>query len=100
MARDFRIGPGASECGEELRPRPGALYRLCLRLGPGATHDVALWDRRPASVLRRRSALPRAVHMKVPERWLRSFCNPSIGTSQLAELLTMSGLEVESREAA
>ncbi|HEX5091323.1 MAG TPA: phenylalanine--tRNA ligase subunit beta [Burkholderiales bacterium] len=34
--------------------------------------------------------------MIVPERWLRSFCNPSLKTERLAELLTMSGLEVES----
>jgi len=38
--------------------------------------------------------------MRVPERWLRSFCNPPLEAGPLAELLTMSGLEVESREAA
>jgi phenylalanyl-tRNA synthetase beta chain len=34
--------------------------------------------------------------MIVPERWLRSFCDPRLKTVELAELLTMSGLEVES----
>lgn len=34
--------------------------------------------------------------MNVPEYWLRSLCNPSLKTEQLAQLLTMSGLEVES----
>ena len=34
--------------------------------------------------------------MNVPETWLRSFCDPSMKTDQLAQLLTMSGLEVES----
>jgi len=34
--------------------------------------------------------------MNVPEHWLRSFCDPSMKTEQLAHLLTMSGLEVES----
>ncbi|MGH8765420.1 MAG: YtpR family tRNA-binding protein, partial [Burkholderiales bacterium] len=34
--------------------------------------------------------------MNVPERWLRSFCNPPMKTEKLAHLLTMSGLEVES----
>lgn len=34
--------------------------------------------------------------MNVPEYWLRSLCNPSMKTEQLAQLLTMSGLEVES----
>ena len=33
--------------------------------------------------------------MNVPERWLRSFCDPSMKTDRLAQLLTMSGLEVE-----
>ena len=33
--------------------------------------------------------------MQFPESWLREFCNPPIGTKQLAEILTMAGLEVE-----
>ena len=33
--------------------------------------------------------------MQFPESWLREFCNPPIGTQELAELLTMAGLEVE-----
>jgi phenylalanyl-tRNA synthetase beta chain len=33
--------------------------------------------------------------MNVPEHWLRSFCDPSMKTDKLAQLLTMSGLEVE-----
>ena len=33
--------------------------------------------------------------MQFPESWLRAFCNPALTTQQLAELLTMSGLEVE-----
>jgi phenylalanyl-tRNA synthetase beta chain len=39
--------------------------------------------------------------MQFPESWLREFCNPPITSEQLAELLTMSGMEVEdSRPAA
>ncbi len=34
--------------------------------------------------------------MQFPESWLREFCNPPLATEQLAELLTMSGMEVES----
>jgi phenylalanyl-tRNA synthetase beta chain len=34
--------------------------------------------------------------VNVPERWLRSFCNPSVKADRLAHMLTMSGLEVES----
>ena len=33
--------------------------------------------------------------MQFPESWLREFCNPAISTAQLAEVLTMAGLEVE-----
>ena len=33
--------------------------------------------------------------MQFPESWLREFCNPPVGTAQLAETLTMAGLEVE-----
>jgi phenylalanyl-tRNA synthetase beta chain len=34
--------------------------------------------------------------MQFPESWLREFCDPPLSTAQLAERLTMSGLEVES----
>ena len=33
--------------------------------------------------------------MQFPESWLREFCNPLMSTEQLAETLTMAGLEVE-----
>lgn len=34
--------------------------------------------------------------MQFPESWLREFCDPPLDTQQLADLLTMAGLEVES----
>src|SRR5450432_1895041 len=34
--------------------------------------------------------------MQFPESWLHEFCDPPIATAELAERLTMSGLEVES----
>ncbi|HTN27097.1 MAG TPA: phenylalanine--tRNA ligase subunit beta [Burkholderiales bacterium] len=34
--------------------------------------------------------------MIVPERWLRSFCDPAIDADALAHALTMAGIEVES----
>jgi len=34
--------------------------------------------------------------MQFPESWLREFCDPPLSTQALADLLTMSGLEVES----
>ena len=33
--------------------------------------------------------------MQFPESWLREFCNPPLNTQQLADALTMAGLEVE-----
>ena len=33
--------------------------------------------------------------MQFPESWLREFCNPPLTTSQLADVLTMGGFEVE-----
>ena len=33
--------------------------------------------------------------MQFPESWLRQFCDPPLSSSALAELLTMSGMEVE-----
>ena len=33
--------------------------------------------------------------MQFPESWLRTFCNPTLTTQQLADTLTMAGLEVE-----
>ncbi|HMW21836.1 MAG TPA: phenylalanine--tRNA ligase subunit beta [Burkholderiaceae bacterium] len=33
--------------------------------------------------------------MQFPESWLREFCNPDLSTQALADLLTMSGMEVE-----
>ena len=36
--------------------------------------------------------------MQFPESWLREFCNPPLSTEQLAQTLTMAGLEVEERK--
>ena len=33
--------------------------------------------------------------MQFPESWLREFCNPPLSTTELADTLTMAGLEVE-----
>ena len=37
--------------------------------------------------------------MQFPESWLREFCNPELTTQQLADILTMAGLEVEELQA-
>jgi phenylalanyl-tRNA synthetase beta chain len=36
--------------------------------------------------------------MQFPESWLREFCNPPLTSQQLADVLTMAGLEVEELE--
>jgi phenylalanyl-tRNA synthetase beta chain len=36
--------------------------------------------------------------MNVPESWLRSFCNPALSGRELADRLTMAGVEVEAYE--
>jgi phenylalanyl-tRNA synthetase beta chain len=36
--------------------------------------------------------------MQFPESWLREFCNPPLSTAELAETLTMAGLEVEAMD--
>ena len=33
--------------------------------------------------------------MQFPESWLREFCDPPLSTAELADVLTMAGLEVE-----
>ncbi|WP_332815372.1 phenylalanine--tRNA ligase subunit beta [Ramlibacter sp.] len=33
--------------------------------------------------------------MQFPESWLREFCNPPLSTNEIADVLTMGGLEVE-----
>ena len=38
--------------------------------------------------------------MQVPESWLRQFCNPDLSSEQIADRLTMAGLEVEDLQAA
>jgi phenylalanyl-tRNA synthetase beta chain len=38
--------------------------------------------------------------MQFPESWLREFCDPPLSTEALAELLTMSGMEVEALQPA
>jgi phenylalanyl-tRNA synthetase beta chain len=37
--------------------------------------------------------------MQFPESWLREFCDPPLSTQQLADTLTMAGLEVEELQA-
>ena len=38
--------------------------------------------------------------MNIPESWLRTFCNPKLPGRELADKLTMMGIEVEAYDAA
>ena len=41
---------------------------------------------------------PKSLNMQFPESWLREYCNPQLTTQELADTLTMAGLEVEELE--
>ncbi len=114
LARGGRLRAGAPDGGAQHGPRSGALHRIRLRHGTGPPDHAAVWGERPAPVLRRRHSFSEAVpitlpkqrpafptdtpfreDMQFPESWLREFCNPPLTTEQLADTLTMGGLEVE-----
>src|SRR5258706_15480407 len=98
LARGSRQRSGASQCTQGLRRGPREVHGLRIRNGPGSVDDAALWDKRLATFLRWRFALSRPVHVQFPESWLRSFVDPKIPTQELARVLTMGGLDVESVE--
>ena len=82
---------------------PERVIGFRLRFGHRPTRHAALRHRRPAPFLRRRLAVSPPVRlsrtgavMQFPESWLREFCDPPISSAELAERLTMAGLEVES----
>ena len=70
------------ERGAQLRSRPRAPHRLCLRHGPRPPDHAALRRQRPAPVLRRRPALPAAVPLTVRTKESPcSFQNPGCAPS-------------------
>ena len=87
------LRPGAPERGAQLRPRPRALHRVRVRHGAGPIGDAALWRERPAPVLRRRPALPRAVRpIPPPNRFRRTPANsPSPGCASSATRRSTAG---------
>ena len=86
---------------------PSAISRLCLRPGRRAPRHAALRRRRPAAVLRERPALPQAVQLmpvgtascNFQKPGCAASSTPPLDTPQLADALTMAGLEVEAVDA-
>ena len=80
------------------RHRPRALPGLRLRHGRGADREPAPPRRRPPRLHGGRPALPGGVPMRVPLSWLREFVDVDLSPEQLAERLTLLGMEVKSIE--
>src|SRR4029077_759538 len=70
-----------------------------LRDGRRAHLEPAPRRRRPAPVPRERPPFPRAVSMRVPLNWLRDYVDIELTPEQLAERLTILGMEVKGIEA-
>src|SRR4051812_13873792 len=71
---------------------------LRVRLRPGSSrHDSDLHPGHPV-LHGQRSAVPRAVQMKVSVNWLREYIELPPNIDELASLLTMAGIEVEGIE--
>ena len=106
-------GPGCPACGRTgwmtilgrrddppgrapvRRPGPRALPGLRVRDGSRADQDAQARHHRPAPVPRERPALPGAVPMKAPLSWLREFVDVDLTPEQIAERLTLLGMEVK-----
>ena len=67
-------------------------------MGPERIKMLQARHHRPAPLPRRRPALPRAVPMKVPLSWLRDYVDIELTPEQLAERLTLLGMEVRGVE--
>ena len=87
--------------GAQFRPRPRALHRLCVRLGPERLtmlryghDDLRLFFDGDLRFLG--NSMNDGPDMKFPESWLREWCNPPLSSQALADTLTMGGFEVES----
>ena len=92
---DPRRRHGAPGRAALRRHRPGALPGLRLRHGRRADRQPAARRRRPPPVHGGRPALPGSVPMRVPLSWLREFVDVELTPEQLAERLTLLGMEVK-----
>src|ERR1035437_9403257 len=80
------------------RHRSGALSGLRLRDGCGEDREPAPRRARPALLPRKRPALPGAIPMRVPLSWLREYGDVQQTPEELAERLTLLGMEVKGVE--
>src|SRR5208283_4695417 len=96
LARDLGLRNDSSKrtCRRGYRQR--VLAGLRVRDGHRAPRHAALRRRRYAAVLRKRSAVLETISVKITFSWLKEFTPLTVTPAQLAEQLTLSGLEVES----
>ena len=89
------VDPAVFELRARARLRPRARAGVRVRGGDRADRDAQAPRPRPAPVLRQRRALPGAVRMRVPLRWLHEYCRPGLDAAELADRLDMTGTKVE-----
>src|SRR6266498_2841261 len=99
VARDPRQRHGAPGGFRSRRLRPGQVHRLRVRPRHGARRDAEVRRRRYPPVLRKRSAVPRAVpDMRVLVSWLRDFVDVAASPEEIAKTMSVRGFAVEGLE--
>src|SRR4051794_417338 len=92
---DPGCGDGPSGRAGLRRTGSGAIPGICLRDGRRADHEPASRGGGPAALPRERPAIPRAIPVRVPLSWLRDYVDVDLTPEQLAERLTLLGMEVK-----
>src|SRR6185437_11489555 len=104
LARGRRLRDGSPARARGGQNRSRAIHRLRIRRRHRQARHASLRGERPATVLRERSALSRAIRrvlsMKVPYRWLTEWVPVPWEARELGDRLSMAGFEVESLEPA
>ncbi len=97
LAGDPRVGHGSPGVVRESGVRPRSIYGVRLWNGCGADRHAEIRHRRYPQIFRKRYAVFEAVlAMKASLSWLKAYVPIDRSVSELAEALTMAGLEVES----
>src|SRR6185312_10303376 len=110
LAGDPRRRDGAPEHPAHLRARPRRVAGLRVRYGAGPAGDAEVRHAGPARHVQRRRALARPLRllgvrepepgdgaqpMKFTLSWLKDHLQTTAGVAEIAEAMTMAGLEVE-----